>query len=433
MLSQQPSWLKNILEDHSTPPKLYAWTAENLDSAEPSEPQPAASPAIESQRIYILGMGNLGRLFASSLSKSPNPPPITLVVHRKELMSQWREGHGIEITRSSGAVDRNKNFDIEWWHEIAPSHGPVREVASGQKLHNLIVTTKASAALPSADRVRRYLGLGSNIAFAQNGMSKLWPPHGSVYASHRYQEGVMPNFLACVVTHGLFSRGPFSSVHASEAGIFIGPALINEASANSLHYLMQQVVASPHLNAVPVSQMDLWIRQLEKLVVNSIINPLTAILRQRNGFLFVEPHPDVVRVIDQLVKEASQVLQALIKHESSNLILAPLPETGNASSEPSAEKGLKEIRGELMQRFSEAQLTDMLNRVGNAVKDNKSSMLQDVETGKQTEIMDFNGWLVDMASFLDQQSHVSTHQKLIDLVERRSIMSPEELSRSLLS
>jgi 2-dehydropantoate 2-reductase len=59
-------------------------------------------------------------------------------------------------------------------------------------------------------------------------------------------------------------------------------------------------------------------------------------------------------------------------------------------------------------------------------------MLQDVEAGRKTEIRDFNGWVVDMASFLGTGLDVSVHQNLIVLIERGEILNKEELARRTL-
>lgn len=59
-------------------------------------------------------------------------------------------------------------------------------------------------------------------------------------------------------------------------------------------------------------------------------------------------------------------------------------------------------------------------------------MVYAVDRGKPTEIRDFNGWLVDMAAFLDQRLDVSTHRTLIELVEGNVILNQAELANRLL-
>lgn len=390
-----------------------------LRPAKASQPSPE-----DKRRIYILGIGNLGRLYAHSLAKLPDRPPITLVVHRKALLERWMSEPGVEITRSETA-DRVVDFDIEWWTEDKPDVGPAVEVCSGNTVLNLIVATKAPDALPQVDRLRRYLGEKSTVAFVQNGMNKLWPPFGAEYQNKRYPSGDHPNWIACVTTHGVTSLGAYKSLHASPADVAMGPVSLNGRNALGAEYLTNQIMKAPYLNARKVSTTDLWVLQLEKLVVNSVINPLTAVLRCKNGVLFSNPHGPVIAIMDLLVREASGVLQALVRDDSSRGIL--IGEHDGPGTD--AEQALETRRAELFDRFSPQRLGAMLHSVGEKVKDNTSSMLQDVTAGKQTEIREFNGWLVDTAGYVGGGLDVPSHKALIALVEEGVILEESQLGQ----
>ncbi|XP_044717528.1 ketopantoate reductase panE/ApbA domain-containing protein [Hirsutella rhossiliensis] len=431
---QPPAWLKRHLDDAHPPPKLFAWTPANLDGAEHGTGghghgrEPAGGDDLD-RRIFILGIGNIGRLYASHLARNPpaTRPPITLVVHRKELLSQWAAGSGIELVTLGAAGRRSvcdkDAFNVEWWTETAPSHGPVREVVDGRKLRSLVIATKASAAVPEADRLRRYLDAQSSVAFAQNGVCKLWPPHGPAYVAHRYPAaGSAPSFLACVTSHGLYSLGPFRSVHAAAADVSVGPVPVH-LGHNHAAYLMRQIASAPQLQGRAVSSAELWLLQLEKLVYNSSINPLTALLRCKNGGLFEEPGGVVARVMDRLLDETSHVLQALVVHESAAEILAAITPDEHHN---------RQQQQQLQARFAQPRLREMLHAFGAKVAENTSSMLQDVLAGKPTEVRDFNGWLIDAAAFLDPGLDMSAHQAMVDLVESGIVLTKEELGRRLL-
>ena len=108
--SSQPPWLESILQDRSPAPRIYSWTPNNGPS------RPHTRDALDPRRIYVLGVGNMGRLYATSLAKLSNPPPITLVLHRKELLSDWEAGRGVEMTRLDVTERDNKvSFDVEYW------------------------------------------------------------------------------------------------------------------------------------------------------------------------------------------------------------------------------------------------------------------------------------------------------------------------------
>ncbi|KUI62880.1 putative 2-dehydropantoate 2-reductase [Cytospora mali] len=413
-----PQWLQTILKDTSPPPRPYAWTIENLGRPQTSEKYQTRGSSTHSdpdRRVFVLGLGNLGRLYAACLAQLPNPPPITLVVHRRTLLEHWASNPGIEITRH-GILEKLSDFDIEWWTDERPSVGPVREIANGGRISNLIVATKAPDAIPQADSLRRYLKASSTVVFVQNGVNRLWPPYGEAYNAHRYPENNHPNWLHGITMHGVYSEGPFSSVHASPADVVIGPVCPNQTQLEKLNYLTELITQAPHLAGREVSRSQLWILQLEKLVINMIINPLSAVLRVKNGELFADPDGEVNKVMDVLLQETSSVLQALLRHESSKEVLL--------DDEMSQEA--------LVQRFSVPNLRQMLDRIGEKVKHNKSSMFQDIETGKQTEIREFNGWLIETAKSLEQSLDVSSHRVLIDLVEQRLKLDKAELGRRLL-
>lgn len=413
------------MKDDSPAPTLYSWTLANLASTgqgSPSEAQGSRNSGDEARRIHILGVGNLGRLFAASLARSPDHPPITLVVHRKALLEHWKSHPGVELTRS-GVTTRVENLDIEWWTEEKPDVGPVTEVCGGQAVSNLIVATKAPDAIPQVDRLRRYLEGQSTVAFVQNGMNKLWPPIGVEYHKKRYPSGNHPNWLVCVTTHGVTSLGTFKSLHASPADVAMGPVCLNHQHAVAAEYLTNQIVATPYLEARRVSRSTLWVLQLEKLVVNSVINPLTAVLRCKNGVLFSNPHGPIIRVMDLLIEEASGVLQALVRDGSSREMLIGEDEDPVTD----VQEAIEAKQAALLDRFSAPRIRVMVNSVGEKAKDNRSSMLQDVTAGKQTEIREFNGWLVETAGHLGRRLNVPSHNILLALVEEGVVMDAERL------
>lgn len=425
-----PAWLQRILGDTAPPPKLYAWTSANLQGtshAEKEEPQTKSLDALSSRRVYVLGLGNLGRLFASNLRKSDTPSPVTLILHRKALLEQWVSSPGIEITRA-GQAEKFKDFSVEWWTEERPSSGPVIEATAGTAMPNLIVATKASDALPQVDRLRKYLDGSSNVVFTQNGMCKLWPPIGIAYNSHRFPDQKHPNWLALVTTHGVVSSAPFRSTHASVASATIGPVSLNPRHGNDSSYLIETIVKCPDLHAKSAARSELWVLQLEKLVVNSVINPLTAVLRCKNGELFVPSGDALPLIIDKLIEEASHVLRKLVIHPSSSDILRDTATHSTHGPHDSPEVSLQNVEDQLRDRFSFENLHRMVHEVGHKVRENTSSMLQDVRAGKPTEIRDFNGWLVDTAQFLGPDIELPTHTRLIAMVEDGLTFPRSELS-----
>ena len=124
------------------------------------------SSQAEDRRIYILGTGNISRFFAHSLAKKPSPPPVTLLLHRPCLASEWEEcGKCIEIIRN-GSSEKQYAFDTELLAHDNTSALP------GGLIRNMIVGTKAPVTTAAISRVKHRLNERSNILFTQNGMGK---------------------------------------------------------------------------------------------------------------------------------------------------------------------------------------------------------------------------------------------------------------------
>ncbi|KAH8678409.1 non-ribosomal peptide synthetase [Xylariales sp. PMI_506] len=368
-------------------PQLFAWTPANLTTG-----------SVDNEC-------NLGRLFASSLAKQTNRPPITLVVHKKELLEHWISSPGIEIT-TSGKTEFFSDFDVEWWTEEMPAIGPISEPGGGSAIGNLIIATKTYDTLPQINRLRRYLNSDSTVAFAQNGVCRLWPPFGGAYRRTQFPEDLEPNWIACVTVHGVTSLGPFKSAHNGPGHLSVGAVLVNpqQRGCRGPDYLIGQIASAPDLAGRQVSTQDLWAQQLEKVVANSIINPLTTVLQCTNGEIFIDRQDKLPYIVDSLIEEASNVLRGLLIDPSTTDILE--------------RPKLDQVEGsELWERFSFSNLRAMVFDVGHITRHSTSSMLQDRKAGKQTEMGDFNGWIIEIAEYLGKSNTVPTHEKLMSLVE----------------
>lgn len=112
------------------------------------------------QRIHILGVGSIGRLFAHSLAKTapPDAPPIVLL--RQNPSPEVSYSESIILTRGS-EKDEQAGFENEHVNDVLDPELPIR---------NLIVATKAAYTVKAIRSIRRRLDSQSTILFAQNGM-----------------------------------------------------------------------------------------------------------------------------------------------------------------------------------------------------------------------------------------------------------------------
>lgn len=399
-------------------------------------------PRLDHQsRICILGGDtNVGLLFAHCLAQHPSPPKITLVVDSKECLEQWRAADGVTINCASSVKDSLRQqhlwaegtepgFDVEMWSDEPVAGGaedkPAPELTTGKRrIAKLIVATSADTALPQVERLWKYLGPNTNIMFVHNGVNPMWPRYGKYQSLSQLFGGasIVPrhNWSQCLVSHGLVSNGPFESTLVSPGSAVLGKFLPQPNTSANL--LMKKIVGAPGLRSRIVRRVELWLSQFEKLVVDSIIGPLTAVLRCQNGALLEDGvHKDIPKIIDLLLEEASAVLQIVVQHKNSHDVLKPQGSGMGRTKE-----------AEILERLSYSSLKSMFYQELERVRDSTSEMLQDVQAGRTTEVQQLNGWLVKTAAH--SKTHgIGTpfHAALTRLVEKNEPIAQEQLYREL--
>ena len=463
------------------------------------------------KRIHILGAGNLGAFVAHSLAGIPNRPPITLLLHRRQLRI-WEDydrsieiiSHGMKETRRGfeaeavrrlleyssipsenysgngeglsnmiGAGERegslpkdlnSKTKDIShvdtptleesnlvaddslhqdipgdrvtseesvpeagqlstpekeinaWFAQAKPEvdeaqHEESDMTASEQIstldeqeeiIHHLIVSVKAPQTVKAVMAVAHRLTQDSSILFLQNGMGMVDEINEKVFPNEKHR----PTYVIGVVSHGLYSKRPFSVVHAGEGTIALGvlPRMpmgesIQHESLNQLspsaRYLMRTMTRTAVFVAVGFSPTDLLQQQLDKLAVNCIINPLTAILDCKNGALMYNFY--FTRVVRLLLAEIS-------------LVIKSLPELKNVPN--------------VNMRFDTLRLERMVFSIASTTADNYSSMLQDIRSGRLSEIDYINGYIVKRGE--ERGIHCVMNYMLMHMVKGKNKNTTQE-------
>ena len=239
-------------------------------------------------------------------------------------------------------------------------------------IYHLIVSVKAPQTVKAIQAVAHRLTQDSSILFLQNGMGMIDEVNEKLFPNERYR----PTYVVGVVSHGLYANRPFSVVHAGEGTIALGvlPRIpmgeptqleaLNQLS-HSARYLMRTMTRTAVFVAVGFSPTDLLQQQLDKLAVNCIINPLTAVLDCKNGALLYNFY--FTRVVRLLLAEISIVIKSL-------------PELKNVPN--------------VNIRFDTLRLERLVSSIANTTAENYSSMVQDIRTGRPTEIDYINGYIV---------------------------------------
>ncbi|BCS22917.1 ketopantoate reductase family protein [Aspergillus puulaauensis] len=366
-----------------------------------------ASPESENRRlsgrIHILGVGNVGTFVAHSLASQPSPPPITLLLHNPGVFYAFQKRKQCLAINSAGLDDIKTGFDVSvlsdgTWYTLpygaegnnAPAGGEriAEDMAKNEAeieakmadieedtepIECLIVTAKAPATVAALRSVQHRLTPESTVLFIQNGMGVIDAVNKKVFP----EPTLRPHYMLGIVSHGLAQRQDrFHVTHTGVGTTILGPVPSQNSRtlastdkepdwAPSTKYLLRTLTLTPPLVAVAETPSSIMLYQLEKLAMNSIINPLTALMNCRNGEILY--NYSFTRVMRLLLFEVSSVI-------------CSLPE-------------LQGIPG-VENRFSPERLRGMITQLANKTAKNHSSMLQDVRSNKTTEIEFLNGYII---------------------------------------
>ncbi|KAF8477217.1 ketopantoate reductase PanE/ApbA C terminal-domain-containing protein [Kalaharituber pfeilii] len=335
-------------------------------------------------RIYIVGTGNIGCFVAHGLRSIHPRRPITLLMHRRNTAREFEENGSIIVVQHNRLAVSRKGFDVELnsmaIENLLPySKTPPSSVSTpGDKIEHLIVTTKGHQVRAALEPLVPRLTPNATIAFIQNGMGIIDEVNSTYFSKPESR----PNYIVGIATHGVASPKvpgfrPFTvevnGIGTLKLGVIPSPKhqQLKEKDKKTpdmpptTAYLLNSLLSCHDLVATMVSEQELLSTQLEKLAINAIINPLTAIFNCPNGALL--NNWPATRTMKLLLWEVSQVVCAL-------------PE-------------LKHLPNRDL-RFSAENLYKAVVRVARATAGNSSSMLQDIRKGIETEVDYINGYVV---------------------------------------
>ena len=334
-------------------------------------------------RTYILGMGSIGLLVAHSLMRLEQSPLITLLLHRTGLVEKFRLRDTIcLLNKETGQADKQSGYSFEslesgpqdefpyWRHFLARDTPHAQEVlVPGEEwpIRSLIIACKAPATVSAIESVKHRITAETTICLMQNGMGQVDELNEKVFKDPAQR----PAYILGIVMHGLYVSEPFTAVHAGVGKISIGVVRDLQRSATSHRLkpsserLLRILTRAPNLNCTIFDYAELLQLQFEKVVVNCVINPLTALIDIHNGGML--DNGPLSQMQRALIAEISDVIQVLPEVEST---------TGF-----STRFGLEN----LMERF--VYMTKL-------TASNSSSMREDVRGKRDTEIEYLNGYII---------------------------------------
>lgn len=286
-------------------------------------------------RIAVIGAGALGCLFGSRLHVAGNS--VLLIHHRKSIADSIAKD-GVSVRELSGKVVHAR---IETRTRLTRHDKP----------ELVIVAVKAYDTGKVGSLLKESVHADVPVLSLQNGLGNI-----DILQHHLGMTPIIPG----ATTEGALTTGPGRVTHTGSGLTWLGE-INGRISGRCL--AIRRVFRSANLRTIVSTNITgvLW----AKAIVNSAINPVSAITHLRNGDLYKTPE---LREIEfSVIDEGSAVAHAI------GIVLRPSPRL-------------------------------LLAKVSTSTRGNKSSMLQDLEAGRKTEIGQVNGSI----SHLGKQVGVNT-------------------------
>jgi 2-dehydropantoate 2-reductase len=239
----------------------------------------------------------------------------------------------------------------------------------GTGVQRLLLTVKSHQCADALAAISHCMHADSVVVTLQNGL-------GSIEEMHRYLGA--SSLAAGTTTEGAWLRSPFSVVHAGIGETWLGPYPGVPAPSAPERLLGALRRSGATLGWDPVVLNRLW----QKLALNCVVNPLTALLNCRNGELL--EHAPSQRLLKALTAEVEAIVSA----------------AGHTPSQP---------------------LAGLLEGVLRATAANRSSMLQDLSAGRPSEVEYINGYLAATAVRLGRPAPLNN--ALLELIRTRELLA----------
>ena len=306
-------------------------------------------------RILVFGAGAMGSLIGGLLAKQNNVTFIGRHAHMNAIRND-----GLQITGKTELHLSPKSIlayeDIE---PLKKGCGPPEMV---------LVTVKSYDTSGIIPDLKQIVGPETVLCSLQNGLDN------EELLRAAFPKNVV---IGSTICHGVTHEKPGLVYHAGYGDTVVGSF---EPENAKIARKIGQMLSEAGIETQVTNNIfaELWI----KVAINASINPITAITGLKNGWLLREP------TLERLLEETCSEVLEVAKQSGTKF--------------PAGEEG------------------DVLSRTKHVVErtsDNKSSMLQDIEKGRRTEIDSINGAVVRSGEKLNVKTPLN--ETLTTLVKAR--------------
>ncbi|KAI6136347.1 ketopantoate reductase PanE/ApbA C terminal-domain-containing protein [Pisolithus sp. B1] len=368
--------------------------------------------------FYVLGLGAVGTLIAYHL-RTALPPSQSVTLIHKSYKNAWvahRRCRGVLSVETGGVIQKCDGFQVE----VLEKHDRPDDIHT-DPIEAVFVTARMIKTTGLLSQLLPRLNANSTVVLFQNGMGVFEELVQQVFRNPETR----PNFILASNTNGAWLKGTGHVVHAEhgslEFGIVSDPrkrdfetSLTDETKPKYERHLSLDDITRPGdpsydqyrglretveaLNSLdtlgakwcPIADVQNAMRR--KLVVDAVIEPLTALMACRN--------------------EASELFRAQLEKETESWINALGPNV-DPSQIPV---------GRMPFELEAEHLSEEVRRAARR-RGNISTMLFDITHGRPTEIQYLNGYLVGLGKQLGIPTPVN--MTLCNLVHMRRAVPVE--------
>ncbi|KAJ2548539.1 2-dehydropantoate 2-reductase (Ketopantoate reductase) (KPA reductase) (KPR) [Coemansia sp. RSA 1933] len=258
-----------------------------------------------------------------------------------------------------------------------------------ERIRKLLITTKAHNVVQAYRLVKDRLDSQSTVVLLQNGMGAYEAIQREFYSplcQHRLQDREpasieLPSFVIGTNSHGCLRMlgEQFTTHHTAMAELKFAPRTSLQNPSPGVPESTVEVLSalgSMPLQASIVNWSGLHQQMLLKLAANAVINPITALTNCRNGYLAPQLRQDDMRCVSSGYYDSMASLISSACAEIASIYARAHPHLQN--------------------ELGAHALEEYVAGVARATARNRSSMLQDIAAGMQTEIDWINGYLVGL-------------------------------------
>lgn len=423
-----------------------------------------AQPVLD-RRIHVLGVGSVGRFIAHSLRGIPNPPPVSLIFHKRVALKEWEESAKRIQLITDGAVEKREGYEAELALFRLRHHGKeiptgtnagdalprasdsepqsqeftLQEGESSEPIQSLIICTKTYKVLQALSAIKHRLHKDSVICFLQNGMGTVDEVNRELYPDPETR----PHYMLGINSHGLRrADDSFTSVHTGFGTLSLG-ILPHKRDRKSAPYspttkfrahsgqvpMEPKHLANPDPSApAPTRPTTNWTPNQRYLLRTLLRTPIFCATAYSPPDLFQMQLEKLA--VNCIVNPLTVMLDArngsiLYNYSLTRVMRLLLSEISLVI------RSLPELQyiPNVEQRFDPGRLETMVVGIAQKTRDNISSMLADVRAGRQTEVDYINGWIVKKGE--EQGVRCLMNYMLMHQVKGKRIMVQTEIGEGV--